>query len=46
VKIGEFRVAAMKELKKYGDGVSFQINEEIRNWQLGIVRKVVKLLQK
>ena len=41
-----FTTEAVKELKKYDGGVPFQINEEIRNWQLGTISKVEKLPKK
>jgi len=31
MKVGRFRIEAIKELQKFGGGVPFQINEETRN---------------
>ena len=45
MKIGKFRIVIVKELKKYDSGVFFQTNQEIKNWELVTIRKVLKLLE-
>ena len=44
MKIEKFRIELVKELKKYGGEVPFQINEEIIDWQLSTIRKVEEYL--